>query len=69
MREVTPRRCARCNPSMLVAGMIAIMSSVATRVTAMTSMTTRAATRMSSGVSSSTCKYRRRSENKDYADD
>jgi len=35
MREVTPRRCARCNPSMRVADMTSMMPSLATRVTTM----------------------------------
>jgi hypothetical protein len=64
MREVTPCRCAHCNPSMPVAGMTSIdvlygYPGMATRVTAM-------ATRVSCGVPSSACKYRHRSENKDY---
>jgi hypothetical protein len=66
IREVIPRRCARCNPSMLVAGMTTMMSSVATRVTP---MPTRVATAMPSRVPSSACKYRRRTEDNDYADD
>ncbi len=43
-----------------------MMSSVATRVT---TMPARVATSMSSGVPSSACKYRCRTEDKDYADD
>ena len=35
IREVMPRRCAPCNPSMRVAGMTSMMPSVATRVTTM----------------------------------
>jgi len=50
---------------MRVAGMTSMMSSVATRVTAMAA---RVATSMSSsGVPSSACKYRRRTGDKDYA--
>ena len=51
---------------MRVAGMTSMMSSVATRVTAMAA---RVATSMSPRVPSSTCKYRRRTEDKDDADD
>ena len=51
---------------MLVAAMISMMSAVATRVI---TMPTRVATSMSSGVPPSACKYRRRTENKHYADD
>jgi hypothetical protein len=67
MREVMPRRCARCNPSMRVAGMTSMMPSVASRVT---TMPARVTTSMpsSSGLPSSACKYRRRTEDKDYAD-
>ena len=55
----TPRRRAACDPSVLVAGVTPMMSSMATRVS----------TPMSSGVPSSACKYRRSTEDKDYADD
>ena len=51
---------------MLVAAMISMMSAVATRVI---TMPTRVATSMSSGVPSSTCKYRRNTDDKDYAND
>ena len=61
----TPRRAA-CDPSVLVAGVTPMMSSVATRVT---TMATRVSTPMSSGVPSSACKYRRSTDAKDYADD
>ncbi len=47
---------------MLVAGMTSRMSSVATRVTPMPA-------RVATSMSSSASKYRRRTEDKDYADD
>jgi hypothetical protein len=47
---------------MVVAGMTSMMSSVATRVTTMPA-------RVATSMSSPACKYRRRSEDKDYADD
>ena len=50
---------------MLVAAMISMMSAVATRVI---TMPTRVATSMSSAVPSSACKYRCRTEHKDYDD-
>ena len=52
---------------MRVAGMTSMMPSVASRVT---TMPARVTTSMpsSSGLPSSACKYRRRTEDKDYAD-
>jgi len=61
IREVMPRRCAACNPSTRVARMTSMMSSVATRVTTMPA-------RVATSLPSSACKYRRRTEDKDYAD-
>ena len=63
IHEIAPCRCAACNPSKRVAGMTSVVPSVGTRVTA------RVATSMPSRVPSSACKYRRRTEDKDYADD
>ena len=60
IREVMPRRCAACNPSTRVAR-TSMMSSVATRVTTMPA-------RVATSLPSSACKYRRRTEDKDYAD-
>ena len=55
---------------MLAAGMTSMMSLVATRASArVTTMPARVAASMSSAVPSSACKYRRSTEDKDYADD
>jgi hypothetical protein len=64
IHEIAPCRCAACNPSKRVA--TSMMPSVATRVT---TMPAGVATSMPSRMSSSACKYRRRTEEKDYADD
>jgi hypothetical protein len=64
IHEIAPCRCAAWNPSKRVA--TSMMPSVATRVT---TMPAGVATSMPSRVPSSACKYRRRSEEKDYADD
>jgi hypothetical protein len=67
VHEMATIRRAACDPSMLIAGMTSMMSSLAAGAATMSARM--ATTSMSARVPSSACEYGRRTEDKDYAGD